>query len=139
MPLYDYHCGKCGTKQERFYPMSNYPSRIKCSCGSMAHKLCNAGGFQESYSRSGGIQDDHPVWLDKSIEYLQTEKEARLHPIESRSDMYRYMKKNKIRFAHEGNGAKPPEDKPISPEARKRGIEAVAKAGHEARSFSVNL
>lgn len=138
MPLYDYRCLHCGSESEHIFPMSGFPQTVKCECGSRAVKVCNAGGFQPKYGRAGGLQDDHPAWLDKSIEYLQTGAEARREPIESRSDMYNYMKRKGIKFAHEVGEAKAPEEKPISKEVREKAYKAIHKARLKDTAITVN-
>ena len=42
MPIYEYHCNTCQSKQEVFARMGNAPTQVNCDCGEMAHRVFSA-------------------------------------------------------------------------------------------------
>lgn len=140
MPLYDYKCLHCGNVSEHHYPMSSFPQTVRCECGSRAIKVCNAGGFQVAYGRAGGILDDHPPWIADTREVLQDPEwiaTKQVAPLESRSQLKRYMKEKGLVFKDECGPIRKPVEKPLSERARRRGAEAVAKARQKDRSITL--
>ena len=43
MPTYDYECGKCGKRFEKFHKMSDKPVAVCPKCGGKAERLISAG------------------------------------------------------------------------------------------------
>lgn len=44
MPTYVYSCTECDSVIEKNFPMSKFPEKIKCKCGSYAKKqICSVG------------------------------------------------------------------------------------------------
>ena len=90
MPLYDYECQKCENTFDKLVPLNRYDESQECpECGGRAKKILTLG--------HGGVQDDHPVWLDESIiRQLQDTDNPRLRRIESRTEYNNYLKDNSI-------------------------------------------
>jgi putative FmdB family regulatory protein len=60
MPIYDYQCLKCKNEFELFMPLKDWKLEPKCpDCLGDSKKIIVLG--------HGGIQDDHPVWLDFGV------------------------------------------------------------------------
>ena len=90
MPLYDYRCCECSKTFDKLVPLNRYDEDQECpECGGSASKIVTLG--------HGGIQDDHPVWLDESIvRQLQDTDDPGLRRIETRTDYNTYLKDNSI-------------------------------------------
>ncbi len=88
MPLYEYKCTKCDNTFEQVLSLENYDKKQDCpKCGQKSKKLISLGG----------IQDDHPVWLDNSIiRQLQDNDDPSTRTIESRTEYNQYLKDNGI-------------------------------------------
>jgi putative FmdB family regulatory protein len=86
MPAYDYECSQ-GHVEELVFPMDSAPQTVKCKCGRRAKKIISVGG----------IQDDHPIWLDgarNSVQCVEAEAFDGRKPIENRTDYNRYIKEH---------------------------------------------
>lgn len=46
MPIYEYHCGKCGKDHETMRKFSDKPLKICPSCGGKLEKKLSLSGFQ---------------------------------------------------------------------------------------------
>jgi len=90
MPLYDFECQECENTFDKLLPLKRYKEPQTCSkCGGKTNKILTLG--------HGGIQDDHPVWLDESIvRQLQDTDNPGLNRIESRTEYNNYLKDNGI-------------------------------------------
>jgi putative FmdB family regulatory protein len=88
MPLYSYECQRCNHEFEAAYPLSEYDTRPDCpECAGPTTKLMTLGG----------IQDDHPVWLDNSIRnQIQDTDDPSERPITTRTEYNQYLKDNGI-------------------------------------------
>ena len=87
MPLYDYECSKCSTKFDKLLSLSEYKTPQSCpDCGGEGIKLMTLGG----------IQDEHPVWLDNSVRSQLYDTDSPNIPIETRTEYNRYLKDNGI-------------------------------------------
>jgi len=86
MPLYTYECEECGNIFDMHLRLSEIESQPACEeCGGFAKRIITLG--------HGGIQDDHPVWLDESIRrQLQDTDDPKEKPIETRSEYNRFLK-----------------------------------------------
>lgn len=58
MPLYDYHCIKCGKKFERYSSVENRHN-VKCECGERADKLMSMSAKTEIFE---------PMWYNDICE-----------------------------------------------------------------------
>ena len=90
MPLYEFECQQCQTRFEIFERISNCPQVLSCpDCGYLAKKII---------STKGTVFGDTPGWLnDPMVQGALTDTDSRkFRPIESRSDLKRYMKQNGI-------------------------------------------
>lgn len=89
MPLYDYECPECGNEFDLFVPLASYKLKPYCpKCGSESKKILTHG--------HGGIQDDHPVWLDQSIRNQLQDTDSPHIPIETREQYNKHLKDNGI-------------------------------------------
>ncbi len=93
MPLYDFQCKSCGAVTEQAFGLNSCPNAIKCPyCGWAAPKKISIG--------HGGIQTEHPVWLDDHVRgALQDDDEVaagRQKRIENRTDYNRHLKEHGI-------------------------------------------
>lgn len=88
MPLYEYKCNQCKSNFEKFLPLKKYDSPQNCpDCGGKSRKQLSIGG----------IQDDHPVWLDGSIiRQLQDTDDPTVRPLSTRTEYNKYLKDNGI-------------------------------------------
>lgn len=88
MPLFDYQCLDCENKFEKMLSLQEYNKTIYCpKCDNISKKLITLGG----------IQDDHPKWLDgKIIRQLQDTDDPNVIPIESRTEYNKYLKDNEL-------------------------------------------
>lgn len=88
MPLYSYSCTRCNHEFEAAFPLKEYDTRPDCPvCAGQTQKLMSLGG----------IQDDHPVWLDNSIRnQLQDTDDPTERPITTRAEYNRHLKDNGI-------------------------------------------
>jgi putative FmdB family regulatory protein len=85
MPLYDFHCDHCDVRFEKALPLKDWDAVQLCPhCGEETLKLITLGG----------IQDEHPVWLDNSIRSQIQDPSER--PIQTRTEYNRYLKENGI-------------------------------------------
>jgi len=84
MPLYEYECRACGKAVEEYFGIDDFPRSIDCECGGEATKTVSVGG----------IQDDHPVWIESTNDALTdpdlvaSKQEKK---IESRTDLRRVL------------------------------------------------
>ena len=89
MPLYDFECVNCGTKEERFFKIDDCPESIRClECGELAVKVLvpgHGGTFCDS-------ETDVP-WLASAVQNLQADHET---PIQTRGEYNRYLKEKNI-------------------------------------------
>lgn len=85
-PAYQYKCEKCGNTFEQVFPLNKFDSKPDCpKCGWRSKKIMTFGG----------IQTDHPVWLDNSIiRQLQDTDDPNARLISSRSEYNQYLKDN---------------------------------------------
>ena len=84
MPLYDFQCQRCHHEFEAAFPLSEYDTRPDCP-------VC-AGKTTKTMS-IGGIQDDHPVWLDERVtRQLQDTDDPTERPITNRTELNRLLK-----------------------------------------------
>lgn len=84
MPLYEYKCKKCGNIFEKVFPLERYNERPDCP-------ECN--GQSDKTVCIGGIQDDHPVWLDRSIiNQLQDTDSPETQIISTRTEFNQLLK-----------------------------------------------
>lgn len=87
MPLYAYQCDKCTNKFDLIFPLREWNIKPDCpDCGGPATKLITLGG----------IQDDHPVWLNQSVRNQLQDTDSPHVPIESRTQYNRHLKENGI-------------------------------------------
>ena len=88
MPLYSYKCKHCGNTFEKVLPLERYKEKPDCpECGWQSEKIMSIGG----------IQDDHPVWLDGSvIRQLQDTDDPNTRFISSRTEYNKHLKDNGI-------------------------------------------
>jgi len=87
MPLYDYECQHCGTRQEVFFKMVDKPDDIPCACGKEAVKVLSAGMV---------LGDDMPAWMrnKETLGCLQCSGEKQ--KITTRGEYNRYLKTRNI-------------------------------------------
>jgi putative FmdB family regulatory protein len=85
MPSYDYLC-PCGREQEIFFRIADKPDTVPCKCGGEAAKQLSIGGVQG---------DELPAWArhPEALGCLQPKGER---PIETRSQMKKYLKDHNI-------------------------------------------
>lgn len=90
MPLYEYECENCGRIFDLHLKISDLSNDVVCEeCDGDAKRIITLG--------HGGIQDDHPVWLDHSIRcQLQDTDDPTERPIETRTQYNSYLKDNGI-------------------------------------------
>ncbi len=88
MPLYEYQCQLCNNNFEEIFPLKQWNIKPDCPiCGGRSKKLLTLGG----------IQDDHPVWLDNSVrDQLQDTDNPNIRPITTRTEYNNYLKDNGI-------------------------------------------
>ena len=88
MTLYDFQCKECEHEFEEILSLNNYKFKPGCpECGGQTKKLITLGG----------IQDDHPVWLDESvIRQLQDNDNPDAKIIETRGEYKQYLRDNGI-------------------------------------------
>lgn len=86
MPLYDYTCQDCKKTFDKLVPLSKFKAPQSCpKCGGKTKKVLTLG--------HGGIQDDHPVWLDESIiRQLQDTDDPGIRRIETRTEYNNYLR-----------------------------------------------
>jgi len=86
--MYDYQCQKCKNNFELIFPLKEFDIKPDCpDCGGKSKKLLTLGG----------IQDDHPVWLDESIiRQLQDTDDPNTRRITSRTEYNKHLKDNGI-------------------------------------------
>ena len=88
MPVYDYECEICGTREEFVCGMDERPKRIKCpSCKKRAMRQVISNGH-------GGIQCDSAAdvpWLKSAEDVIKRPYEK---PWETRTDYKNYLKEN---------------------------------------------
>lgn len=51
MPLYEFHCAKCGTTSDRLFRMNDRPKTVKCNCGARAKHVIAAPHTDREYQR----------------------------------------------------------------------------------------
>lgn len=82
IPLYNFECPS-GHTHERFFKIADKPDTILCHCGFVARQVMAIGG----------VEDDHPVWLNDQVrEALQDSDRLRAkldRPIETRGEWER--------------------------------------------------
>lgn len=90
MPLYTYECENCGRIFDLQMKVKDMVTMTVCEiCDGDARKIIVPG--------HGGIQDDHPVWLDNSVRcQLQCLDDPTEKPINTRSEYNKYLKDNGI-------------------------------------------
>jgi len=90
MPLYEFECPHCFSRQDRVFRMDACPIAVRCSqCGKSAKKIISFG--------HGGIQTDNDVpWLPSAVQVLQSDHER---PIQTRGEYNRYLKDKGIQPA----------------------------------------
>ena len=90
MPTYSYECQKCSKTFDKLLPLKRYKGSQACiECGGETKKIITLG--------HGGIQDDHPKWLDyKIIRQLQDTDDPNIRPIETRREYKNYLEDNGI-------------------------------------------
>ncbi len=87
MPLYEYNCEHCKTKFEKVVPLKDWDSIQPCpECGWGTVKVITIGG----------IQDDHPVWLNQSVRDQLQDTDSPHIPIETRQQYDKHLKDNGI-------------------------------------------
>lgn len=87
MPLYEYQCQKCTKIFDLMVPLKEWDVKPDCpGCGGKSKKLMTLGG----------IQDDHPVWLDNSVRNQLQDTDGPHIPIETRTQYNKYLKDNGI-------------------------------------------
>ena len=88
MPLYDYQCPDCGQVFESVAGLDD--ELLPCPiCAAPAKRLISLG--------HGGIQTDHPTWLDSARKSLQDGdciRAGTIKPIETRSELKQYLKEH---------------------------------------------
>lgn len=79
-----YRCEHCEHAFEKVLPLKKYKEKPDCpECGWQSKKIMSLGG----------IQDDHPVWLDFSvIRQLQDTDNPGIRLISSRTEYNKYLK-----------------------------------------------
>ena len=90
MPTYDFKCLECNETFEKLLPLNRYKEPQTCTkCGGKTKKILTLG--------HGGIQDDHPKWLDyKIIRQLQDTDDPTIKPIETRMEYKKHLKDNGV-------------------------------------------
>ena len=84
MPLFDYECQNCSNEFEAFRSLAEYDKPVPCP---------DCGGGSQKIMTVGGIQDDHPVWLDRSvIGQLQDTDDPATRPVTTRTEYNRLLK-----------------------------------------------
>lgn len=89
MPIYEYECRECGNKFDQYFPLKEFDAPTKCpDCSGEGKKILTCGG----------VQGDHPTWLDDPVlqENLKGEDGP---PILSRQKFKNYLKDNRIEQA----------------------------------------
>jgi len=83
MPLYQYTCDKCDKDFDEFLSLKEYKKEMSCpECNGVARKVFTLGG----------IQDDHPLWLDQSVRDQLQDTDSPHIPIETRTQYNQYLK-----------------------------------------------
>ena len=90
MAIYTYECENCGRIFDLSMKIEDMASETVCEiCDGDAKKIIVPG--------HGGIQDDHPVWLDNSIRnQLQDTDSPETIPITTRKQYNKYLRDNGI-------------------------------------------
>ena len=87
MPLYDFECVTCSTRQEKVFKADDCPQSIPCDqCNGKAAKILVLG--------HGGIQCDSAIdipWFESAVDNLQPDGERR---VETRGEYKKYLKDN---------------------------------------------
>ena len=103
MPLYEFECRSCASRQEEFFKMADCPQETVCvHCGGNAAKIITF---------SGGIQTEEPLWLqgasgEQVRECLQDSARVKAgldQPITTRSQHKAYLKEHGIVPLDKGN------------------------------------
>jgi putative FmdB family regulatory protein len=90
MPLYTYECENCGRIFELTLSLKDHVTTTVC-------QVCDGDARQILVPGHGGIQDDHPRWLNDQVRgVLQDTDDPGTRPIETRSDYRWYLKDNGI-------------------------------------------
>ena len=85
MPIYEYKCDRCRRVTEMICSVKEHQDRIKCKCGKNARIII---------SRNGAVHTDGDVkWLESARKTLQPDGEK---PIETRSELKRYLKSHQL-------------------------------------------
>lgn len=79
MPIYEYKCKNCRKVTELIRHVSDYPQKIKCTCGKMA-KL--------KLSRGAVLTDGDVKWLESAKQTLPNSAKN----ISTRSEHKKYLK-----------------------------------------------
>jgi putative FmdB family regulatory protein len=87
MPIYTYECKNCGRIFDLSLSLKNHTQQTVC-------EICDGDAVQILVPGHGGIQDDHPTWLDHRVKGCLQDPSDR--PIESRTDYKRFLKDNGI-------------------------------------------
>ncbi len=86
MPLYEYKCHECGCIFEMFFNLKDWDTVVVC-------KYCSHQAAKQLHINEGGMQDDHPVWLDESIRrQIQDTDNPNEEPITSRLKYKQHLK-----------------------------------------------
>lgn len=88
MPLYEYKCIRCNNLFDKFLFLKDCDKPQRCP---------ECRGKSKKQLSIGGIQDDHPVWLDGSIiRQLQDTDDPTTRPLSTRTEYNKYLKDNGI-------------------------------------------
>ncbi|MDR0910181.1 MAG: zinc ribbon domain-containing protein [Spirochaetaceae bacterium] len=79
MPTYEYECGSCGNRFEKFQSMSDQPVKTCPKCGEQVHRVIN-GGLGVIFKGPGFyVTDNHSTGSEKS-ESARPKKEETAKP-----------------------------------------------------------
>ncbi|MBI9090149.1 MAG: hypothetical protein JEZ12_13115 [Desulfobacterium sp.] len=87
MPRYTYECTNCGKIFDLDLSLKNHVKQTVC-------EKCDGDAVQIMVPGHGGVQDDHPAWIDDSVRGCLQDPAER--PIESRTEYKRHLKDNGI-------------------------------------------
>jgi putative FmdB family regulatory protein len=91
MPLYSYQCLGCGKEFDEFYKIHDCPQDRRCNdlkCPGTAIKVV---------SLKSAVHGDTPSWLDDHVQGALMDIDSKnFRPIESRSELKKYMKREGI-------------------------------------------
>ena len=86
MPRHDYKCIDCGTTEERFVPLKDFPQSQFCD-------KCKAE-LERQFPKMGATHGDEAPWLNSTTEFLKEgeEKAIHKHPVSSRTEYNKLLK-----------------------------------------------